>query len=181
MTDKMKVDEYYQLTVIRLKNYPQYVAMLNTAIINRDTAQAKLGEVSSPISRYTEKTASGTDGLTGPESYAERQQILQHDIWLADKTITKLKNIVQPLSWALSTLTPEESKVISLRFWGLASPANIGAFDYAGIRGIKWEEFDGHGISRMTAIRLCAKAQWKIRDIIFPCRRDEGIGVIIAE
>ena len=73
------------------------------------------------------------------------------------------------------------SKVISLRFWGLASPANIGAFDYAGIRGIKWEEFDGHGISRRSAIRICAKAQWKVRDVIFPCRRDEGSGVIIAE
>jgi hypothetical protein len=176
-----KLDEYYQATAQRLYYYPQYLAMLNTAIINRDTALGKIGEVRSAISQYSERTAACTDSLTGPESYAATQEILRLDLWRAEKTINQLKNLVQPMAEALSTLTPDEAAVIALRFWGLKSPANLGALDYSGLKGKKWDELEEHGYSRTTAIRLCTVAKWKIRSMIFPCRQDEGTGVIAVE
>ena len=176
-----KLDEYYQATAQRLYNYPQYLAMLNTAIINRDTALGKIGEVNSTISRYSERTAASTDSLTGPESYADKQETLRLDLWRAEKTINQLKNLVQPMAEALSTLEPEEAEVIALRFWGLKSPANLGAFDYCGLKGKKWDDLEEYGYSRTTAIRICGIAKWKVRNIIFPCRQDEGTGIIAVE
>ena len=179
--ERFLLDEYFAATEQRLRKYPQYLAMLNTAIIKRDTAQAKLGEVSKPISQYGEKTASCTDSLTSPEEYAEAQEQARRDLWRAEKTIVQLRNLVQPISEAFSTLEPEETKVISLRYWGLVSPINIPAFDYSGLKGKKWEEFEDHGFSRRTAIRIGKIAQWKIRHVIFPCRQDEGTGVIAVD
>jgi hypothetical protein len=181
VANERKLDEYYQATSQRLYNYPQYLAMLNTAVINRDTALAKIGEVNHPISRYSERTAASSDGLTGPESYTDTQETISLDLWRAEKTINQLNNLVQPVSGALSTLTPEEVLVISLRFWGVKSPLNLGAFDASGMKGIKWEEFEGHGFSRRTAIRICAQGKWKIRNVIFPCRQDEGTGIIAVD
>ena len=180
MTDR-KLDEYYQATAQRIYNYPVYLSMLNTAIINRDTALSKIGEVSLAISRYSEKTASCTDGLTGPESYAAKQETLRLDLWRAEKTINQLRDIVQPMAEALSRLSPDEATVIALRFWGLKHPANLVAFDYSGLGGKKWDEMEDYGYSRATAIRICTVAKWKIRRMIFPCRQDEGTGIIAVD
>jgi hypothetical protein len=178
---KPKLDEYYQATAQRLYNYPRYLSMLNTAIINRDTALGKLGNVNHPISQYSERTAAASESMTGPENYAYAQELARVDIRKAERTILQLQNLIDPISSALSTLPKEETKVISLRFWGLESPSFIKVFDSDGIKGKKWDEFDQYGFSRITAIRICNRAQWSIRNIIFPCRQDEGTGIIAVE
>ena len=175
------IDEYYQATSQRLYNYPQYLVMLSNAIIYRNTVQAKVGEVNHPISQYSERTAASTDSLTGPENYTDAQDQNQRDLWKANKAINQLQNIVQPMGDALSVLSQDEARVISLRFWGLDNPKILKIFDSDGLQGKTWDEMEEFGYSRSTAQRTCNKARRQIRDAIFPCRQDEGTGIIVVE
>lgn len=181
MRQASKVDEYYPATTQRLYRYPQYLAMLNTAIINRDTALAKIGDVNRPISRYQERTAPTSDGLTGPENYVAAQDRAKVDYWRACKTIEQLQNIIQPIAESLSVLDEDETKIVCLRFWGIEAPSYLKLFDSDGLKGKKWEEMECYGYSRRNAIRICTRAQWNIRNMIFPCRQDEGTGIIAIE
>lgn len=168
------IDEYYQATAQRLYNYPQYKAMLKSAIDYQHKAVERLAASPGAITTYGERMAAGTGDKAGPERVAQ----FDRDLWKANRTIEHLQSIVHPVEYALQVLSPDELLVVCLRFWGVTHPVLFAQ----GTKGAKWEDFESRGFSRMTAIRICNAARWKMREIIFPCRRDEyQTGVIPVE
>ena len=168
------IDEYFQATSQRLYNYPQYKAMLKSAIAYQNKTVERLAATPGATYQYGERVAAST----GEKSGTEIREQYDRDLWKANRTIDQLQGIVHPIEYALQVLDLDELLVVCLRFWGVTHPV---LFDQ-GTRGIQWDEFEGHGYSRRTAIRICNQAKWKIRAILFPCRVDEHhIGIIHVE
>ena len=168
------IDEYFQATAQRLYNYPQYKAMLKSAIDYQNKTVERLAASPGTTCQYGERVAATTGAKDGTEA---REQY-ERDLWKANRTVEHLQGIVHPVEYALAILNQEELLIVCLRFWGVTHPVIL----TQGNRGIRWEDFEGHGYSRMTAIRICNQAKRKIREIIFPCRVDEHhTGIIHVE
>ncbi len=194
-----KLDQYYPATAQMLRDYSELRAKYASAILEQNDLFFQLDQdPAAAIVQYKEKTSRASETMTQPEAYHEQIDRCQKDLYRVNRVLDQLEQILHKMDYALATLTKEEFEVLSLRFWGKEtcfSPCPprkqnrdevirdgcgrllIGEHP----RGLKWEEFEEYGYGRTTAIRICARAQWKVRNIIFPCRQDEGTGIILVE
>lgn len=199
MNGKRKLDEYYQATIARLKNYPELKARYAAALLDRSDIFAKIEQdPAAAIVQYKEKTSRASETSTQPEAYHDQQVRYKNDLYRINRVIDQLEGMLHKLDYAIATLSREEFEVLSLRFWGRETrfspcPPRQQTRDEV-IRdgcgrllvgehpqGLQWKEFIDYGYSDSNARKICVKAQWKIREIIFPCRQDEGTGIIAVE
>lgn len=194
-----KLDEYYQATAQRLKNYPELRARFAAAVLEQNDLLCQLEQdPAAAIVQYKEKTSRASETLTQPEAYHDQMDQCRKDLYRVNRVIDQLEQILHKMDYAIATLSREEFEVLSLRFWGQETrfapcPSRKQNRDEVlrdgcgrllvgeHPQGLKWKEFEEYGYSESNARKICAKAQWKIRGIIFPCRQDEGTGVIAVE
>ena len=194
-----KLDEYYQATAQRLKNYPELRARFAAAVLEQNDLLCQLDQdPAAAIVQYKEKTSRASETLTQPEAYQEQMDRCRKDLYRMNRVIDQLEKLLHKMDYAIATLSREEFEVLSLRFWGKETrfapcPSRKQNRDEVlrdgcgrllvgeHPQGLKWEELEAYGYGRTTAIRICARAQWKVRNIIFPCRQDEGTGIIAVE
>lgn len=194
-----KLDEYYQATAQRLKNYPELRARFAAAVLEQNDLICQLDqEPCAAIVQYKEKTSRASETMTQPEAYQEQIDRCHKDLYRVNRVIDQLEKILQKMDYAIATLNRDELEVLSLRFWGketVFAPCPPRKQNREEVlrdgcgrllvgehpQGLKWKELEEYGYSESNARKICARAQWKIRGIIFPCRQDEGTGIIAVE
>lgn len=177
-----KLDEYYQFTAMRLKNYPYLKARLQAAInYRRDLIERTMEKPCAPIPGYGERTSRTSEMLTQPEAYSENALRCQNDLWKANRAIVQMERLLQQIEGALCSLEHEELRVICLRYWGVKIYKDAQGGEEGRNKGLRWVDFERYGWSERNAQYICCRAQWKIRNVLFPCRQDDGTGIVAVE
>jgi len=156
---KLVRDEYYYGTVNRLNNIRDYQAGLASLMAERSDIEMRLDATKVSISKYAEKTASSSDGLTQPEAAAEQTLMLEKDLSEINREIDKLQTIVTCLELAMAAITTDERELIKLR-----CEERMG-----------WNDIAANSrYSEPQVRRHFAFAVWRIRNIIFAHRTEEN-------
>lgn len=159
-------DEYYNATVQRLRDFRLLQAGLLAMQSERKLVLETMADTPSAVFRYSEQTV-GRRELTMPEAFAEKSLTLQTDLWALNRSIEAVEKAVQCLEYAFQALTLEEKDLVRLRFF----------------EGKRWPDIEEEGnYSESQSKRICARAVWKIRYVIFAHRVSEpGVKYVLLK
>lgn len=159
-------DEYFNATVQRLRDFRLLQAGLSAMQTERNNILQRMADIPSAIGRYGEKTASSRT-LTGPEQYAEDSMTANSDLWALNRSIEEIEVAVNCLEYAYAVLTHEEKDLIRMRYF----------------ENKKWAVIEEEGnYCEKQSHRICTRAVWKIRNVIFAHRQAKpGVRYILLK